>query len=105
MYIYVKLIHDKDTVYYLLRIGKQLISVGLLGLAILLIYAVLSFAFLHNFFNPYDMDYNLFCNTLIQCYVTIIREGLLNTLGAVSRLFSSHVMFALSHVTLALTVT
>ena len=80
-------------------------SVGLLGLAVFLIYAVLSFAFFHNFFNPYDMDYNLFCNTLIQCYVTVIREGLLNTIGTVSSLFNSHVMFALSHVTLAITVT
>ena len=68
--------------------AAQVISVGLLGLAIFLIYAVLSFAFLHNFFNPYDMDYNLFCNTLIQCSVTVIREGLLDTLGAVSRLFN-----------------
>ena len=77
----------------------QLIYVGLFGLAVLLIYAVLSFAFFHNFFKPYDMDYNLFCNTSIQCYVTVIREGLLDSLGAVSRLFNSHVMFALSHVT------
>ena len=95
----------QNTLYYLLCTGKQLRSVGLLGLAVFLIYAVVSFAFLHNFFNPYDMDYNLFCNTLIQCYVTVIREGLLNTLGAVSRLFNNHVMLALSHVTLVLTVT
>ena len=93
------------TVYYLLCIGTQLMSVGLLGLAVFLIYAVLSFAFLHDFFNPYDMDYNLFCNTLIQCYVTLMREGLLNTIGIVSSIFNSHMMFALSHVTLALTVT
>ncbi len=61
----------------------QLIVVGLLALAVLLIYAVISFAILHNFFDP-END-NLFCETLWQCFVTVTREGLLDTLGAVSR--------------------
>ena len=62
-------------------LGKELIFVGLLILSIVLIYAVFSFAFMTNFFNPDD---NLYCNTLWECYVTVIREGLLDTFGAVS---------------------
>ena len=60
----------------------QLISVGLLVLAVLLMYAVISFVFLHNF---YDRNADLYCNTLLECYITVIRVGLLDTLGAVSR--------------------
>ena len=59
----------------------QLISVILLGLAVLFIYAVFSFVFLHKF---YDRNADLYCNTLLECYITIIRVGLLDTLGAVS---------------------
>ena len=59
----------------------QLIVVGLLALAVLLIYAVISFAILHNFYDPNE---NLFCDTLWQCFVSVTREGLLDTLGAVS---------------------
>ena len=61
--------------------AKQLIFVGLLLLALLLIYAMFSFALMYNFFNP---ETPLFCNTMWECYVTVIREGLLNTFGAVS---------------------
>ena len=59
----------------------QLFSVGLLGLAVLFVYAVFSFVFLHNF---YDHNADLYCNTLLECYITVIRVGLLDTLGAVS---------------------
>lgn len=56
----------------------QLFFVGLLILTILFIYAIVSFAFMYNFFNPED---NLFCETTWECYVTVIREGLLNNYG------------------------
>ena len=61
---------------------EQLIYIGLLTLAILFIYAVFSFALMRNFFDT--ADNNLFCDSLWQCYVTVIREGLLNTFGGVS---------------------
>ena len=61
---------------------EQLIFIGLLTLAILFIYAVFSFAFMRNLFDPADS--NFFCQTLWQCYVTVIREGLLNSFGGVS---------------------
>ena len=61
---------------------EQLVFIGLLTLAILFIYAVFSFALMRNFFDPgYS---NLFCDSLWQCYVTVIREGLLNSFGGVS---------------------
>ena len=47
---------------------------------IVYIYAVISFVFLHEFF---DVNDGLFCRTLGECVVTVIREGLLDTLGAV----------------------
>ena len=53
---------------------------ALLGLGFLLIFAVVSFVFLHNFF---DND-TMFCRTMIECYVSVIREGLLDTIGTVS---------------------
>ena len=64
----------------------QLISVALLVLAVLFMYAVFSFVFLHNF---YDRNADLYCNTLLECYITVIRVGLLDTLGAVSK----HILF------------
>lgn len=36
---------------------------------------------MHNFFNR---ETPLFCYTMWECYVTVIREGLLDTFGAVS---------------------
>ena len=61
----------------------QLVLVILLIMSIILIYAAISFAFISNFFNPEPGD-NLFCQSLFECYITIIRVGLLNGFGAVS---------------------
>ena len=61
-------------------IASQLISVTLLALGILLIFAVISFVFLYDFF---DND-TVFCHTMFECYISIIREGLLDTIGTVS---------------------
>ncbi len=56
-----------------------------LGLVITYIYAVISFALASNYFNP-EMDQ--FCQTLFQCFVTITRLGLLDTLGPVSNYYN-----------------
>ena len=47
----------------------------------ILIFAVIAFAFLHDYM---DDNENLFCSTLFECFVTVSREGLLDTLGPVS---------------------
>ena len=59
----------------------QLLIVFLLGQSIIFMYAVISFAFLHGYFDAED---GLFCETLAQCFATVMREGLLDTLGTVS---------------------
>ena len=61
--------------------AKQLIYVALIGLAVILIFAVIAFAFLHDYM---DDNENLFCSTLFECFITVSREGLLNTIGIVS---------------------
>ncbi|XP_019850014.1 PREDICTED: uncharacterized protein LOC109580894 isoform X2 [Amphimedon queenslandica] len=61
----------------LARSALQLISVALLGLSILLIFAVFSFILWHNYFD----NVHRFCETMVECYVSVIREGLLDTLG------------------------
>lgn len=58
----------------------QLVSVFLLIFAIVYIYAVISFALLHDFFRRNDGQ---FCDNLGECFVTVLRGGLLDTLGGV----------------------
>ena len=65
---------------YIYSIAAQLFSVFFLIFVIMYIYAVISFVFLHKFF---DVNDGLFCRTLGECVVTVIREGVLDTLGAV----------------------
>ena len=56
----------------------------LLGLAVLLVYAVITFFVLSDYFDPGPNDGSYtYCSSLIECYVTVIREGLLDTLGSV----------------------
>ena len=66
---------------HLWHIALQLVIVFLLGLSIIFMYAVTSFAFFHGHF---DVEEGLFCETLAQCFLTVTREGLLDTLGSVS---------------------
>ena len=63
--------------------GISIFFVIFLILSIILIYAAISFAFISNFFDP-EPGSNLFCNTLFQCYITIMTEGLVGGFGAVS---------------------
>lgn len=63
-----------------LFLAEQLIFLALLICSLLLIYAVLSFAIVSSFF---DLNDNLYCRGLWECYITVIREGLLDTLGNV----------------------
>ena len=54
--------------------------VGLLMTIVMYMYALVGFAFLRNIFH----DNKLFCDTLAECFATIIREGLLYGLTEVS---------------------
>ena len=70
---------------YFSIIGISLVWVALLGLVMLFIYAVISFAFLHNFFIVYD-DAALYCASLLQCAYSVLRYGLIDNIGLVSLL-------------------
>jgi len=65
-------------------LGWALLNVALLGVAVLYIYAVISFAFMHESFLHADAEFPLFCNTLTECFVSVIRYGLIDDLGLVS---------------------
>ena len=51
------------------------------------VYAVFAFAFMSGFF---DLSENLYCRTLLECFITVTREGLLDTLGAVSNAYINY---------------
>ena len=71
----------------LLHIGRSLLWVGALGLVVLYIYSVGTFAFLRNEFhepNPGDGDSVRFCQSLFHCFISVLEYGLLDTLGSVS---------------------
>ena len=66
------------------HIGLSLIWVAILGVIVLFIYAVVSFAFLHESFQAENNnDGDLFCSTLYECFASTIRYGLLDNLGLV----------------------
>ena len=54
-----------------------MLLVALLGLAVLYIYAVGSFALLHDSFLE-DADGPIFCKTLFECFMTLTRYGFIN---------------------------
>ena len=55
----------------------------MIAAGVLLVFGVVAFVFLQDHFNETD-DNPLFCNTLWECFVSVSREGLLDTLGPVS---------------------
>jgi len=61
--------------------GKSLLWVAILGLIVFYIYALISFALLRSSFDP---DTELYCATLWQCTITVIRYGLVGDLFDVS---------------------
>ena len=67
--------------------GKSLLWVAALGLVVLYIYAVVSFAFLHeSFAAPDNSDATLFCSTLYECLASTIRYGLIENPGLVCKI-------------------
>ena len=67
-------------------IESQLFSLTLVLFALLWIYAIISFTFLYSFF---DVNQNLFCDSLFECYITVLRVGLFSSFGGVSILLLS----------------
>ena len=69
-------------------VGKSLLWVAVLGLVIFYLYALLAFALFRDVFNPRTQ---MFCGSLWQCTVTIIRYGLVGDYDEVSkRVFSGY---------------
>ena len=52
--------------------GASLLWVAIMGVIIIYIYALIAFAFFRPLFNP---EAELYCNTLGQCTVTLLRYG------------------------------
>ena len=71
----------KGMVVVMLVSGKSLLWVAILGLIVFYIYALISFALLRSSFDP---DTELYCATLWQCTITVIRYGLVGDLFDVS---------------------
>ena len=65
------------------HVGISLIWVAILLVVVLYIYSVVSFAFLHESFLMPNDDASLFCNTLFECLITMIRYGLMDNPGLV----------------------
>ena len=67
---------------------------GALGLVVLYIYSVGTFAFLRNEFDEPDPEEDgdnvRFCQSLVQCFISVLEYGLLDTLGLVSVCISSN---------------
>jgi len=60
--------------------------VAALGLIVIYVYAVGTFAFMPNDFDSNGESRALFCGTLFECFVTVLDYGLLDTIGLVSEL-------------------
>ena len=54
--------------------GPSLVWVAILGVVIIYIYSLAGFAFLRDVFNPANHAY---CASLTQCFVTVVRYGLI----------------------------
>ncbi|XP_055955374.1 inositol 1,4,5-trisphosphate receptor type 1 [Patella vulgata] len=57
--------------------GKSLLWVAVLGLVVFYLYGIIGFALMRSMFDPNEY---LYCNTLWQCTITVIRYGLIGDL-------------------------
>ncbi|ESO91009.1 hypothetical protein LOTGIDRAFT_163525 [Lottia gigantea] len=57
--------------------GKSLLWVAVLGLVVFYLYGIIGFALMRSMFDPKDY---LYCNTLWQCTITVVRYGLIGDL-------------------------
>ena len=73
-------------------VGKSLLWVAILGMIVFYIYALISFALLRSSFDP---DNELYCATLWQCTITVIRYGLVGDLFDVGSSFDALLRFGI----------
>lgn len=66
--------------------GLSLLLVALLGAIVMVIYSVFSFVFLREFFYVSSDSY-LYCDTVGECFFTVLKYGLLDNIGIVSYLY------------------
>jgi inositol 1,4,5-triphosphate receptor type 1 len=67
-------VNAADCVYSLcIHVGKSLLWVAILGVIVIYIYALVAFAFLRPSFDPANQ---LYCGTLFECTITVLRMGL-----------------------------
>ena len=67
--------------------GKQLLWVAGLGVAVLFIYGVIAFASLNRSFTQED---DLFCDNVFECFVSVIRTGLIDNVFVRNMLLVSY---------------
>ena len=60
--------------------GQSLLWVMIMGLIIIYLYGLIGFAFLRPLFDPED---ELYCHTLAQCVVTVLRYGVVGGISEV----------------------
>ena len=65
--------------------GRSLVWVGILGMVVFYLYAIISFALMRSMFNPENY---LYCDSLWQCTLTVIRYGLIGDLFEVGKVTS-----------------
>ena len=73
--------------------GKSLLWVAVLGFIVFYLYALISFAMLRSSFDP---ENNLYCATLWQCTITVIRYGLIGDMFDVRFIVELHTSFTFS---------
>ena len=70
---------------YLCVSGNSLLWVAALGLIVIYNYAVGTFAFMPDEFDNQDEgEVVRYCDTLFECFITVLEYGLLDTIGVVS---------------------
>ena len=71
----------------LCAVGRSLLWVAVLGFVLFYLYALISFAFLRASFDP---ESDMYCGSLWQCTVTVIRYGLIGDIFEVRLAVSPH---------------
>lgn len=74
-------IKNRSVILTVVIVGVSLLWVAILGLIVIYIYALVGFSLLRAYFSPGEY---LYCSTLWQCTVTVIRYGLIGDMFDVS---------------------
>ena len=75
--------------------GKSLLWVAVLGFVVFYLYALISFALLRSSFDP---ESDLYCATLWQCTITVIRYGLIGDIFDVCTLTKQMILRRILHI-------